>query len=92
MPYETIAHKVLKNGDRIGHLPAYYRKEGTSWVPTTWRTYADEVRAAAKSLIALGVQPGQAVTILSFNRPEWTIVKRRRARRHPPSARTSSSS
>jgi long-chain acyl-CoA synthetase len=72
--YETIAHKILKNGDRIGHLPAYHVKTGTAWVPTTWRTYADQVRTAAKSLIALGVEPGDAVTILSFNRPEWTIV------------------
>ncbi len=74
MPYETIAHKVLKNGDRIGHLPAYHTKVGGAWVPATWKTYADNVRAAAKSLIALGVEPGDAVTILSFNRPEWTIV------------------
>ena len=72
MPYETIAHKILKNGDRIGHLPAYHVKTGTAWVPTTWKTYAEQVRAAAKSFIALGVEPGDAVTILSFNRPEWT--------------------
>ncbi len=74
MPYETIAHKILKNGDRIGHLPAYHVKTGTAWVPTTWKTYAEQVRAAAKSFIALGVEPGDAVTILSFNRPEWTVA------------------
>jgi long-chain acyl-CoA synthetase len=74
VPYETIAHKILKNGDRIGHLPAYHVKTGTAWVPTTWKTYAEQVRAAARSLIALGIAPGDAVTILSFNRPEWTIT------------------
>ncbi|MBA2337367.1 MAG: AMP-binding protein, partial [Acidimicrobiia bacterium] len=31
-------------------------------------------RAAAKSLIALGVEPGAVVTILGANRPEWTII------------------
>ena len=30
VPYETIAHKMLKNGDRIGHLPAYHVKTGTA--------------------------------------------------------------
>jgi len=73
VPYETIPHKVLKNGERIGHRPAYYVRQDGSWVPTSWREYADEVRAAAKSLIALGVGSGQTVNILSSNRPEWTI-------------------
>ncbi|WP_374641613.1 long-chain fatty acid--CoA ligase, partial [Hydrogenophaga sp.] len=29
---------------------------------------------AARALVALGVQPGQAVCILGFNRPEWVIM------------------
>ncbi len=38
---------------------------------STWGQYADGIRDAARSLIALGVQPGDAITILGFNRPEW---------------------
>ena len=43
------------------------------WQPTTWRTYADQVRTAARALIALGFPRGGKVAILGFNRPEWVI-------------------
>ena len=36
--------------------------------------YAAQVRQAARALVALGVQPGDAVCILGFNRPEWTTM------------------
>ncbi len=74
MAYDTIPHRVLKNGDMHGDRPAYFVKREDAWKATSWRTYADEVRAAAKSLIALGVEPGTAVNILGFNRPEWVIM------------------
>jgi len=52
---------------------AYQHKVDGRWQPTTWRAFADEVRAAARALIALGVPRGGKVTILGFNRPEWVI-------------------
>jgi long-chain acyl-CoA synthetase len=70
----TIAHKVLENGATMPERPAYYVKQGGAWKATTWKGYADEVRAAAKSLITLGVEPGDTVNILGFNRPEWVIM------------------
>ena len=73
MGFETIPRKVL-NGGELGGAPAYHVKEqdGT-WRQVSWRQYADEVRQAAKALIGLGVEPGQPVAILGFNRPEWVI-------------------
>ena len=53
--------------------PAYFEKIGRAWVPTSWQEYTAQVRAAAKALIALGVEPGQIVCMLGFNRPEWAI-------------------
>ena len=41
---------------------------------TSWGEYADQVRRAGKSLIALGFEPGQHVAILGFNGPEWVIA------------------
>ncbi len=73
MPVETIPLKVLRNGEFHGADPAYYVKEGDQWKATTWRTYADEVVAAGKAMIALGIEPGNVVTILGFNRPSWVI-------------------
>ncbi len=74
MAHQLIPQLVFRNGEEMPSRPAYFEKRGGSWVPTTWRTYADEVEAAGKALIALGVEPGQTVTILGFNRPEWVIM------------------
>ncbi len=70
---ETILHRLHKNARVRPNAPAYFEKIGDAWVPTSWQQYLDQVRQAAKSLIAMGVQPGQNVAILGFNRPEWVI-------------------
>lgn len=74
MAGETIPQRILGNGEKWSTRPAYYVREGDTWVASTWRDYAAGVRAAAQSLIALGVEPGNAVAILGFNRPEWVIM------------------
>ena len=53
--------------------PAYYEKVGSTWVPTTWEEFTGQVRTAARAMIALGVQPGNVVCMLGFNRSEWVI-------------------
>lgn len=40
-------------------------------MPTSWRDYREEIRGVARSLIALGFEPGEKIGILGFNRPEW---------------------
>jgi long-chain acyl-CoA synthetase len=70
---ETILHRLHKNARVRPNAPAYYEKIGDAWVPTSWQQYHTQVRQAAKALITLGVQPGQNVAILGFNRPEWVI-------------------
>ncbi len=54
--------------------PALARKRGGAWERTTWREYRDAVRQAARALVAAGVEPGQGVVILAFNRPEWFVA------------------
>jgi long-chain acyl-CoA synthetase len=71
---DTIPSKVLSNGEKHGAVPAYHTKQADgTWRQVSWRQYADEVRQAAKALIALGLEPGQPVAVLGFNRPEWVI-------------------
>ncbi len=74
LPVETIPFKVLRNGDFHANDPAYYVREADGWKATTWRTYADEVAAAAKAMIALGIETGDVITILGFNQPSWVIA------------------
>jgi long-chain acyl-CoA synthetase len=73
MAAESIPHRFFATAERRPYEPAYHVKRDGAWVPTNWKTYADEVRRAARALIALGFEPGNKVTILGFNRPEWTI-------------------
>ncbi|MFQ5555235.1 MAG: AMP-dependent synthetase/ligase, partial [Acidimicrobiia bacterium] len=70
----TIPKLVFDNAEQMPDRPAYHVKVGSAWRATTWATYAGEVRAAAKALVALGVEVGDKVNILGFNRPEWVIM------------------
>jgi long-chain acyl-CoA synthetase len=71
--FETVAGRILRAGTERGTAVAYAVRDGARWVTTSWAEYAAQVRAAAKGLIALGVEPGRPVCIFGTNQPEWTI-------------------
>ncbi|MFF2247790.1 MULTISPECIES: AMP-dependent synthetase/ligase [unclassified Streptomyces] len=50
------------------------RKEGEHWRPVTAAAFAREVTAAAKGLIAGGLEPGGRVALMSRTRYEWTVL------------------
>ena len=64
---QALDAAAAKHKDEI----ALRRKRGATWEDTTWRGYAENVRALAKALIAAGVQPHEGVAIVGFNAPEW---------------------
>ena len=69
----TIPHRVLRQAADRPSTIAYQAKVNGRWQPTTWRTYGEQIRTAARALIALGLPRGGKVSILGFNRPEWVI-------------------
>jgi len=71
---DTIPNRLLQRAKKTPNDPAYYVREGGSWKPTNWGTYSDQVTQAGRALIALGLEPGQTVCILGFNRPEWAVM------------------
>ncbi len=71
---DTIPHRLLEQATRTPSTIAYQAKLGGRWQPTTWHTFAEQVRAAARALISLGFPRGGKVAILGFNRPEWVIL------------------
>jgi long-chain acyl-CoA synthetase len=54
--------------------PALQWYEGGRWVEMSYGELGARVRAIARGLIALGIEPGDRVAILSNTRPEWTLV------------------
>src|SRR5262245_41009671 len=70
---DTIPRRVLRMAIERPSTIAYQAKVNGRWQPTTWLTYVQQIRSAARALIALGLPRGGKVCILGFNRPEWVI-------------------
>jgi long-chain acyl-CoA synthetase len=54
--------------------PALHFTRGGRWDVLAWREYHEQVRLAARALIALGVGAGEHVTIIGFNCVEWFVA------------------
>ncbi|MFC8714155.1 AMP-dependent synthetase/ligase [Streptomyces sp. NPDC057197] len=65
---------VRRNAAQHPEVAVIARKAGGVWQDVTAREFLTEVRAAAKGLIASGVQPGDRVGLMSRTRYEWTLL------------------
>ncbi len=66
--------RFLNMAARRGSAPAYYVRDDTDWAPTSWNAYRDEVRRAARALVALGVKRGDTIAVFGYNKPEWAVM------------------
>ena len=73
MAADTIPSRFFAQGEAHPDTPAAHTRKDGAWTSLSWREYTGLTRRVARSLIALGVLPGQATCILGFNRPEWVI-------------------
>jgi long-chain acyl-CoA synthetase len=65
---------ALETAQLHARLPALrYHRDG-AWAVMTYAELGDAVRGIARGLIALGVGPGDRVSILSGTRAEWTLA------------------
>jgi long-chain acyl-CoA synthetase len=74
VPFVPPARAFLNTAKRRGNAPAYFVRDAEGWKGTPWNVYRDEVRRAARALVALGVKPGDVVCIFGYNKPEWVIM------------------
>ncbi len=70
----TLAYMMLKRADTLKDRVALTQKNRKGeWESVTWGEFAGKIRAIAKALIDLGLQPGEMCAIFSQNRAEWAI-------------------
>ena len=50
-----------------------YKKLGI-WHDVTWEEYRQNVRAVCLGLVALGLKPGECVSVIGENSPEWVYT------------------
>ena len=77
MNYDTIPslpRLFLDQAVRLANRPFLWRKVDGAFGPIAWGAVAADVRALARGLIALGVQPGDRIALIAENRPEWLIA------------------
>ena len=71
----TLVHKLMHWADVQPETPALYRRNPSGWEAVTWAEYLRAVEAVGDSLVALGVEPGDCVTIVSQNRVKWLVAQ-----------------
>src|SRR5437899_6947878 len=59
---------------RVPQRAAALRKAGGAWKPLTWAELAGAAEEAAWGLIAVGVKPGDKVSLVGATRVEWTVA------------------
>lgn len=74
MPADTVPARLFRRAAETPDRPATYTRVDGEYRPTTWSGYADEVRRAAKALIAAGMEPGGHAAMIGFNRAEWVVL------------------
>ena len=76
MTVDTLPKLLLHNVETYGDKPAFREKGHGIWRTWSWREAADEVRAMACGLAALGFKRGDRLAIIGDNRPHlyWAMT------------------
>ena len=72
--FATVAQRVRAWADKTPHAVAMREKDFGIWQELTWADLWERIRLAAHGLLALGLEPGDRVSIHSEDRPEWIIL------------------
>ena len=72
--FPNLVSMFLARAEANGDAPFLWAKSGGQWRSISWRETARRVGALAQSLMALDLEPGDRVVLVSENRPEWLIA------------------
>lgn len=69
-----LTHIVAIQADKYGDREAYSFKINGEWVPTSWKSFRDDVDNIASALEIIGVKEEDPIAVFSNNRPEILIT------------------
>ena len=67
----TTPSKLLENAMKYADELALSTPSGEGWAHETWSEFAAYVMDIARALVALGFEPGDKLSIYSYNCREW---------------------
>ena len=70
----SLADDVVANATDAPDAVAFSRRTEEDWSDVTAAEFMVQVTAAAKGLVAAGVEPGDRVALMSRTRYEWTLL------------------
>src|SRR5262249_27423414 len=70
----TIIDAFERNARERPDAPALHPVRNGRWDIVRWRDYREQVRLAARAMMAIGVAAHEHVTIIGFNCAEWFIA------------------
>ncbi|MFC4497519.1 AMP-dependent synthetase/ligase [Streptomyces ovatisporus] len=70
----NLTDLIRRNAAQHPEVPVVARKQDGEWTDVSAAGFLAEVQAAAKGLIAAGVEPGDRVALMSRTRYEWTLL------------------
>lgn len=73
-PNTNITDLLVDRAIKTPNLPLFALENDKGFTNVSASEFLSEVRALAKGLIASGIQPSQAVAIMSRTRYEWTLM------------------
>jgi long-subunit acyl-CoA synthetase (AMP-forming) len=70
----TVIQVFEETVHRHAAAPALKYKRNGNWRTITWQDYRTQVLRAARGFMQIGLAPGQSISIVGFNCPEWVIA------------------
>jgi len=72
--WPNLAAMFFKQSAKLGDKPFLWRKTEGHYHSQSWNQIASRIKDLANGLIALGIEPGDRVVLLSENRPSWVVA------------------
>jgi long-chain acyl-CoA synthetase len=72
--HQNLPAMLADRARRSGDHPALRYQADQRWLDISYAAMDRSVQAVARGLLAEGLQPGDRVGIMSWNRPSWSIV------------------